>query len=172
MSSIVWSMPTTAETTAAWRRAGETLDLAATAGCLDAEVQVVSPLTAAFRFTGREQVTEMFRAAFTVIDNISYHTETGDEATRALFYRGRCRGQDFEEAQLLRFDASGQIRELTLFGRPLPGLTAVLRGIGPELLRAKRPWLARVIGLAAAPLDVMSRVGERRLMPMGDPSRR
>lgn len=62
---------------------------------------MISPLTAAFRFTGREQVTEMFRAAFTVIDKISYHTEIGDGATRARIYRGRCRGQEFEEAQLL-----------------------------------------------------------------------
>jgi hypothetical protein len=103
------------------------------------DAEVISPLTAAFRFTGREQVTEMFHAAFGVIDNIGYHTEIGDDTTRALFYRGRCRGQDFEEAQLLRFADAGQTQEVTLFGRPLPGLTAVMRGIGPELMRATRP---------------------------------
>lgn len=165
-------MPTIAETTAAWRRAGEARDPAATADCLATDVQLVSPLTAAFRFTGREQVTDMLRAAFTVIDNISYHTEIGDDATRALFYCGRCRGQDFEEAQLLRFDDLGHIQELTLFGRPLPGMTAVLRGIGPQLLRKKRPLLARIVGFAATPLDALSRTGERRLLPLGDPNRR
>jgi hypothetical protein len=43
------------------------------------------------------------------------------------------------EAQLLRFDGNGLIREMALFGRPLPGLTAVMTGIAGPLLTRQKP---------------------------------
>lgn len=154
------------QTAARWRRAGEGRDADAAIACLADEVQVISPLTAQFRFTGRDHAGDMVRAAFAVIDSISYHTEVGDDATRALFFHGRCREEEFEEAQLLRFGADGFITELTLFGRPLPGVTAVMRAIGPQWLRAKRPALARLISVGAAPMAFMARVGDRRMVPL------
>jgi len=159
-------------TTAAWRAAGESHDVELAAGCLAEEVQVISPLTARFRFRGREQARDMLVAAFAVIDTIRYHTELGDESARALFFHGRCRGQEFEEAQLLRFDGDGRIVELTLFGRPLPGLTAVMAAIGPVMLkRQRRPAVARLIGAATAPLALMTRAGDKRIVPLADPAR-
>jgi hypothetical protein len=129
-------------------------------------------LTASFRFRGREQAGDMLAAAFEVIDVISYHTEVGDDSTRALFYSGLCGREEFEEAQLLRFDDEGLICELTLFGRPFPGVTAVMAAIGPELLRRqRRPMMARLIGVVTAPLAVLTRVGEARLVPLADPNR-
>jgi hypothetical protein len=161
------------ETSALWRRAGESHDAGVAAECLSADVQIISPLTAQFRFRGREQGRAMLEAAFEVIDVIEYHTEVGDDSTRALFYRGRIGREEFEEAQLLRFDADGLIVELTLFGRPLPGVTAVMAAIGPALLkRQQRPALARLIAAATAPLAVLTRVGEKRLVPLADPNRR
>ncbi len=106
-----------ARTAAAWRAAGEQGDVAAAGHCLAATIQVVSPLTAQFRFCGRQQVQDMLAAAFEVISDIRYHTEVGDDVTRALFYRARCEREQFEEAQLLRFNRDGLITELTLFGR-------------------------------------------------------
>lgn len=163
----------TDRTVAAWRAAGERGDAAAAVECLAPGVEVISPLTAQFRFHGVEQVGEMLAAAYEVIGGIRFHTEvgTGDE-TRALFYRGRAGGIDLEEAQLLRFDSDGLITELTFFGRPLPGLTAVMADIGPRLLRRQgRPGLARVVGLATGPLAAMTRLGEKRLVPLADPAR-
>ena len=121
----------TVRTAADWRAAGERGDVAAAGRCLAAGIEVVSPLTAQFRFHGQQQVKDMLAAAFEVISDIRYHTEVGDDVTRALFYRGRCGSEHFEEAQLLRFDRDGLITELTLFGRPLPGVTAVMAAIGP-----------------------------------------
>lgn len=159
-------------TAAAWRAAGESRDAAAAAACLAPTIEIISPLTAAFRFRGAEQAREMLDAAFEVIDEIRYHTDLGDDRTRALFYDGRCGRQEFEEAQLLRFDAGGLITELTLFFRPLPGGTAVLERIGPVLLRIQhRPMLARLVAAASAPLAAMTQLGERRLVPLADPSR-
>jgi hypothetical protein len=75
-------------------------------------------------------------------------------------------------AQLLRLDPAGLIRELTLFGRPIPGLAAVMADIGPRLLqRQGRPGLARIVNLATRPLAVITRLGERRLVPLADPDR-
>jgi ketosteroid isomerase-like protein len=160
------------EVVAAWRAAGERGDAMAAAACMAPDVTVISPLTAQFRFHGRDQARDMLSAAFEVISDIRFHTETGDANTRALFYHAHAGNQALEEAQLLRLDAAGQIAELTLFGRPLPGLTAVMAQIGPRLLqRQNRSTLARVIALATAPLAAMTRLGERHLVPLADPGR-
>jgi hypothetical protein len=107
-----------------------------------------------------------------VITEIRYHTEVGDGRTRALFYRGRCGREQFEEAQLLRFDADGLVTELTLFGRPLPGVTVVMASIGPALLhRRGKPAVARLIAAATRPLATLTRPGEARLVPLADPDR-
>jgi hypothetical protein len=161
-----------AKTCAAWRSAGEHGDVAAARLCLSTNVQVISPLTAQFRFLGSDQTTEMLAAAFEVISDIRYHTEVGDERTRALFYHARCGREHLEEAQLLRFDEAGLIAELTLFGRPLPGVTAVMAAIGPLLLRRQgRTVAAAVVASATKPLAAMVRLGEARLVPLADPAR-
>jgi hypothetical protein len=161
------------ETISAWRAAGERGDAQAATQCLASDVEVISPLTAQFRFQGRDRVREMLTAAFEVISGIRFHTEVGDGATRALFYYGRAGREEIEEAQLLRMNPTGLIQELTLFGRPLPGLTAVMADIGPRLLRSQgRPGLARVVNLATRPLAIMTRLGEQRLIPLANPDRR
>jgi hypothetical protein len=161
-----------ASTVAAWRTAGERGDANAAVACLAEDVTLISPLTAMFRFRGREQMHELLTAAFQVITEIRYHTEVGGDATRALFYYGRCGGEELEEAQLLRFNSNGEIAELTLFGRPLPALTEVMKRLGPVLLhRQGRPGLARAISAASAPLAAMARAGDRRIVPLADPNR-
>ena len=132
----------------------------------------ISPLTGRFRFQGRDQVAPVLETAFEVFHDIEYHTEVGDGAVRALFLRARVGGEDVEEAELLRLDDTGRIRELTLFGRPLPGVTAIMANLGPPLLRRQgRPGLARLIRVATAPLSAMTRMGDRRLVPLADPAR-
>jgi hypothetical protein len=160
------------ETIAAWQAAGESGDALAAARCLADDVEVISPLTAQFRFRGRDQVAEMLGAAFDVISGIRFHTAVGTGYTRALFYHAHAGREEIEEAQLLRLDPAGLIHELTLFGRPMPGLAAVMADIGPRLLqRQGRPGLARVVNLATRPLAVITRLGERRLVPLADPDR-
>lgn len=165
-------MTTVDETLAAWRAAAEAGDAEGARRCLAADVTVISPLTAVFRFHGPDQVTDMLASAYEVLEDLRVHTEVGDGDTRALFFHGSARGQVIEEAQLLRFDADGLVRELTLFGRPLPGVTAVMSGIGGPLLRRQgRPVMARLLGGAIAPLAALTRFGEKRLVPLADPAR-
>lgn len=155
-----------------WRAAGERGDAQAATACLSADVVLISPLTARFRFRGRAQVDPVLSAAFAVISDIRYHTELGDCCARALFYRARVGGLELEEAQLLRLDGDGLVRELTLFGRPLPSLTAVMTTLGPDLLKRQgRPVLARLIRASTAPLHAMTLLGDRRVVPLADPNR-
>lgn len=161
------------ETVEKWQRAAVERDAALTRACLAADVVFVSPLTDAFRFRGPDEVVEVLEVSFDVFADIRWHTAVGDGDTRALFFHGTANGEPVEEAQLLRFDGDGLIRELTYFGRPLPALTAAMVGLGgPLLKRQGRPGLARLITAATAPLAALTKVGERRLVPLADPARR
>jgi hypothetical protein len=164
---------TAAEATiTAWRDAVEHGDADSAGRLLAAGIEVISPLTDQFRFRGPEQVTAMLAAAFETISDIRFHTQVGAGQTWALFFHAHVGRQLVEEAQLLRLDAAGRISELTLFGRPLPALTAVMADIGPRLLRGqRRPALARLVGALTRPVAVLTRVGERRIVPLADPGR-
>ena len=159
-------------TIAAWRAAAEHGDASAAGVLFAADVEVISPLTEQFRFHGTQQVTAMLTAAFETISGIRFHTQVGAGQTWALFFHARVGRHPVEEAQLLRLDGAGRIRELTLFGRPLPALTAVMAGIGPRLLRRQhRPVLARLVGALTGPVALATRLGERRIVPLADPNR-
>lgn len=159
-------------TIAAWRTATESADEAAAIACLAPDVVLISPLTEAFRFHGAAQVGPALGVAFEVIEGIRFHTGVGEGDVRALFYRATVKGQAVEEAQLLRLDADGLIAEITFFGRPLPGVTAVMTALAAPLLRRQgRPVLGRVLAVATAPLAAFTKLGERRLVPLADPAK-
>jgi hypothetical protein len=155
---------------ATWKQSGEAGDARAAVGCLSEDIELISPLTARYTFAGRDQLFDVLASAFEVISGISYHTDIGDGPDRALFYRAQVAGMEVEEAQLLRLDEEGRIRELTLFGRPLPALAAVMAGIGPRLLRRQgHGRLAPIAGAAIAPLALLTKLGEQHLAPLADP---
>lgn len=165
-------MTTVEETVATWQRAGQTKDVSLLRRCLAADVVLISPLTAAFRFRGPDELCDVFASAWEVLTDLRFHTGVGDDETRALFFHATADGQAVEEAQLLRFDGDGLITEVTLYGRPLPGVTAVMTGIaGPLLRRQGRPLMGRVLTAATAPLALLTRVGERRIVPLADPAK-
>src|ERR1700759_1656539 len=160
------------QTIAAWRLAAENHDAARAIACLADNAVLISPLTAQFTFDGRDRVGDVMIAAFKVMHDIRFHPEVGDARTRALFSNARCGRQALEEAQLIRLNHDGLITEITMFGRPLPGLTAVMRRILPLLLgRQGRPQLGSVLGVAAVPLHAITTSGEQRLVPLASPNR-
>jgi hypothetical protein len=162
-----------ATTVARWRAAGEGGDVDAAVACLSRDVVLSSPLTEQFRFEGPDQLRDFLASAFTAVEDIRFHTETGQGDTYALVYRARVGTQSFEEAQLLRLDDEARIREITLFGRPMPALTALMISAGSELARRQgRRGVAALMRASAAPVHAMVTFGDRRVVPLTRPGAR
>ncbi|MGO4586722.1 nuclear transport factor 2 family protein [Arthrobacter sp. 2RAF6] len=163
--------PSAATTIARWRAAGERGDADAAVACLSPDIVLSSPLTGQFRLEGSDQLRDFLASAFTAVEDIHFHTETGQGDTYALVYRARVGTQPFEEAQLLRLDDKAHIREITLFGRPMPALTALMTTLGPELARRQgRRGLAALMRASTAPVHAMVTFGDRRVVPLTRPS--
>ncbi|HEY8721123.1 nuclear transport factor 2 family protein [Pengzhenrongella sp.] len=164
-------MPVT--TAARWRAAVEGGDVDAAVACLSPDIVLRSPLTEQFRLEGPDQLRDFLAAAFSAVQDIHFHTETGQGDTYALVYRARVGSQPFEEAQLLRLDDKARISEITLFGRPMPALTALMMTLGPELARRQgRRGLAALMRATTAPVHAMVTFGDRRVVPLTRPGPR
>ena len=162
-----------AATVARWRAAAESADADAAVACLSPDIVLSSPLTEQFRLEGSEELGEFLSEAFTAIEDIHFHTEIGQDDTYALAYRARVGTQPFEEVQLLRFDDAGRIREISLYGRPMPALTALMITLGPKLARRQgRRGLATLLRATTAPIHSMVGFGDRHIVPRTRPRRR
>ncbi|WP_332645009.1 nuclear transport factor 2 family protein [Aeromicrobium sp.] len=170
-------MPSTSQSTAAtvarWRAAAENADADAAIACLSPDVVLSSPLTEQFRLEGREELGDFLSQAFTAVEDIHFHTEIGQGDAYSLAYRARVRNQPFEEVQLLRFDDEARISEISLYGRPMPALTALMITLGPKLARRQgRRGLAALLRVSSAPVHNMVSFGDRRIVPMTRPRKR
>jgi hypothetical protein len=59
-------------------------------------------------------------------------------------------------ADRIRLDADGQVREITVLGRPMSGVATFLTEIGFRLARRRRgKFVARLLRLSALPLPPM-----------------
>lgn len=166
-------MPDTSEsgaTVARWRAAAERGDVDAAVTCLSPSIVLSSPLTDQFRLEGTDQLRDFLTEAFKAVEQIRFHTETGQDDTYALVYRAHVAGQPFEEAQLLHLDDEARISEITLFGRPMPALTALMTTLGPALARQQgRRGLATLLRVSAAPIHAMVTSGDRSVVPRTQP---
>jgi hypothetical protein len=150
-----------------FQTACQTADVELLLTVLASDVVFRSPLTTRTVFAGHQQVADLMSAALTTVQDIDYHTELGDERTRALVSTARVDGEEIEEVALLRFDDAGKIAEITLWVRPLPGATALMNGIGPRLLRRLgRARLARVLPVMSKPLGFLVRFADRQAVGM------
>jgi hypothetical protein len=162
-----------AATVANWRAASERGDVDGAVACLSGDAVLSSPLTEQFRFEGPDQLRSFLTSAFTAVQDIRFHTQTGEGDAYALFYRARVGSQPFEEAQLLRFDDEARIKEITLFGRPMPALTALMISAGSQLARGQgRRGVAALMRASATPVHAMVTFGDRRLVPLTRPAAR
>lgn len=163
----------TATTIANWRAAAENADADAAVACLSPDVVLSSPLTEKFRLEGSEELGDFLTEAFTAIEDIHFHTQTGEGDTYALAYRARIGTEPFEEVQLLKFDDAGRISEISLYGRPMPALTALMITLGPKLARRQgRRGLAALLRATSAPIHSMVSFGDRRIVPRTQPRKR
>ena len=159
-------------TTAGLRAAGEGADLAAFLEHLAPNVQVRSPISFGTRFDGFDDVAALMKVAFDVIYDIEYFDDVGTSRTRAIFYRARTGRQPVEGAILVRLDERAKVVEMTLFFRPLPGLTALTARLTPRL--AALHGRARALALAAMtrPVAALTRAGDPLGVRLVQPHRR
>lgn len=151
----------------AYREAGEAHDLDALMATLADDVVFRSPLSAGASFRGKEQVRELFAVVFEVLSEMRYQSDLGDESTRMVTATARLGRQELHEATLISLDEDGLIKEITMWIRPLPALTAMMAALGPGLAKATgRPGLPLLVAAAVKPLAAMTRLGDRTLVPL------
>jgi hypothetical protein len=167
-------MPSASEATAQLRAAAKQGDADLVMSAFGPSIVVRSPLTERVAFRGPTEVRRLFDAVYANVHNIDYHTELGDEHTRALFGTAIVRGQHIEETLLLRLDETAKVTDLTLFVRPLPGLTALMAALGPDVARRfGRSWLtATTLTTMIKPLEFATRFGDRAGMRLAIPRTR
>lgn len=154
-----------------FRTAGETHDLGLAMSACAEDVVVHSPLTDSTVFRGQAEVRQLFEAVYERFDGIRYTEEFGDGDRRVLFGTASVGGQRIDETLRLRLDGQGKIAEITLYVRPLPGLTAVMAALGPVLARrnGRSRFTVAVLKAMIAPLVAGTRLGDRTGVRMALP---
>jgi hypothetical protein len=122
---------------AAFRRAVESHSLDDMMAAFAADAVLHSPVT--FQpFEGREAIGQLLGILLEVFEDFHYTDELrAADGTLALIFRARVGDRDVEGLDLIRFDASGLIRDFTVMVRPRSALEALLREVGSRLARAQ-----------------------------------
>lgn len=85
-------------------------------------------------FRGRKAVGALLSVLMEVFEEFRYTDEfDSKDGGKALVFRARVGERELQGVDLLRFDSSGLISELTVMVRPLSGLQALLGAVGPRL---------------------------------------
>jgi hypothetical protein len=149
-------------TTAALRAAAERGDADAVAELLAPDVVLHSPLTARVRFEGKDEVAELHRDIFAVLEHLDTSEPLSLGDARAFTFHARVRGIELEAVVLAHCDEEGQIVELTIFGRPLPAVATLFAALPPRVSarRRGRPTGA-LVAFVARPLAFVMRTSDR-----------
>lgn len=157
---------TTHPTVTAFAAALEAHDADAIEALLAPNAVLHSPLTDAFTFDGRWAVATVFRSAFELFSSERVHDVIGADDAWVIIVRGATGRGDFEEAQVLRLDGDGAVRDVTLIGRPVPALMDVMGRIGGAMRR--QGLMAPAAAYASAglrPIAAVLGAVERHVMP-------
>ena len=85
-------------------------------------------------FEGPDAIRGLISILLEVFQDFAYTDELdAKDGTKALVFRARVGKRDLEGLDLLRFDASGLIRDLTVMVRPRSALEALLAEVGSRL---------------------------------------
>lgn len=119
-----------------FRRAVEAGDLADMTAAFADDAVLHSPITHQ-PFEGRALIRVLLGVLMEVFRDFRYtdELEAGD-GTRALIFRARVADRDIEGVDILRFDADGRVRDLTVMVRPRSGMEALLKEVAPRLAAA------------------------------------
>ena len=144
------------------RAAAERGDADAVAELLAPDVVFHSPMTDRVPFEGREEVAALHRDIFAVLEGLETTEPLALGDTRSFSFRARVRGVELEAHVLLHVNEQGQIDELKIFIRPLPGLATLFAVLPPRVSARRR---GRLTGAVAAvltwPLAFVLRTADR-----------
>ena len=89
-------------------------------------------------FEGRAAIRRLLAILFEIFQDFQYtdELEAGD-GTRALVFNARVGDRDLQGLDLIRFDGSGLIRDLTVMVRPRSALEALMAEVGPRLAKSR-----------------------------------
>ena len=120
-----------------FRRAVESRDLDELSALFAEDAVLHSPVT--FQpFEGRPAIRRLLGILLEVFQDFRYTDELeARDGTRALVFRARVGDRELEGLDLLRFDAAGRVRDLTVMIRPRSALEALLGEVGPRLAAAR-----------------------------------
>ena len=142
------------------RVAMEGRDLEGVAEALAPDVVLHSPITSSFRFVGRDEVAALLGIVRELLEDLDYLEDFGEGDAHLLAFRARVNGQQLEGTDIMRLDEQGRVRELRVFIRPLPGLTALTAALAPRLARKTgRARSATVAGMIR-PLAAITRLAD------------
>jgi hypothetical protein len=148
--------------TTRFRLAMEARDLDGLIATLAPDFVLNSPLTDRVAFHGHGEMRELMRTHFAAVEDVRYFTDLGDSEGRAQFYRAHVNGQPVEVATRLEINDDGLISEITVYLRPLPGLTALAVAlVGPIAADRHGPRRAVLARLLLVPLALVTRLGDR-----------
>jgi SnoaL-like domain len=119
-------------------------------------------------FEGREVVGDTYRSVLESFEELRVVDEFENGDTHVFFWDGRMGGRPVSGADRIRLDADGQVREITVLGRPMSGVATFLTEIGFRLARRRRggvvAWLLRLSALPLPPLLSLLDPVSRRIL--------
>jgi hypothetical protein len=136
-------------------------DFAAIGPLLAPDVTLNSPITASFNFRGADNVLRLLKIVHEGVDGLEYEQGLARGDMWAQFLRFDVKGSSLQGVELFRFDERGRISEMTLFFRPLPGLSAFAAAFAAPLGRRRGRLVALLLALLCRPLVVLTRQGDK-----------
>ena len=116
----------------AFRAAVESGDAAQISAALSADVTFRSPAVHA-PYVGRDTVQLVLAAVIQVFEDFRYVAHLTDGDDEVLRFNARVGGRDVDGVDIVRYDDSGQVAELSVMIRPLSALNAVRDAMAAQL---------------------------------------
>jgi hypothetical protein len=116
-----------------FRAAVEARDMDAGLALFAEDATLDSPV--AFKpFTGIDAVSVVLRAVFETFEDFHYTDEfEGPDGTHALIFEARVGDKSVQGLDLIREDADGRVKNLTVMVRPMSGLMALAEAMAAKV---------------------------------------
>ena len=112
-------------------------------------------------FEGKEVVADVYAGVLKAFEELHIVDQFENGDTIAFFWEGRMDGRFVGGADRVRVNPDGKVREITVLGRPLSGVSTFVGAIGSEFARRRRGALvANVLRIAAWPVPLLFTVVE------------